>query len=80
MNRKICAYWELNSGSGDITVSYNNVPEDMKFNSSSGSEDISTILKAVQYATETSSLKQGIVGEGTYILNISSNSGTIVVK
>lgn len=70
---------EVSTGSGDIGISYGTPPQNLLFQISSGSEDVSVKLDDASYTMETSACKQGKIGDGTYSLTVNSDSGTVVI-
>ena len=70
----------LQTGSGDISVTYQNEPDSLTFDVASGSEDLSVKFSSADYQIETSAHKQGVIGNGEYRLTLNSNHGTIVIK
>ena len=70
----------LQTSSGDISVSYQNEPDSLNFDVSSGSEDLSVNFSSADYQIETSARKRGIIGNGEYQLTLNSDHGTIVIK
>ena len=70
----------LQTGSGDISVTYQNEPDSLTFDVASGSEDLSLKFSSVDYQIETSAHKQGVIGNGEYRLTLNSDHGTIVIK
>ena len=70
----------LQTGSGDISVTYQNEPDSLTFDVASGSEDLSLKFSSADYQIETSAHKQGVIGNGEYRLTLNSDHGTIVIK
>lgn len=70
----------LQTGSGDISVTYQNEPDSLTFDMASGSEDLSLKFSSANYQIETSAHKQGVIGNGEYRLTLNSDHGTIVIK
>ena len=70
----------LQTGSGDISVTYQNEPDSLTFDVTSGSEDLSVKFSSADYQIETSAHKQGVIGNGEYRLTLNSDHGTIVIK
>ena len=70
----------LQTGSGDISVTYQNEPDSLTFDVTSGSEDLSVKFSSADYQIETSAHKQGVIGTGEYRLTLNSDHGTIVIK
>ena len=70
----------LQTGSGDISISYQDKPDSLTFDVASGSEDLSVNFTSADYQIETSARKQGIIGKGEYQLTLNSDHGTIVIK
>ena len=70
----------LQTGSGDISISYQDKPDSLTFDVASGSEDLSVNFTNADYQIETSARKQGIIGKGEYQLTLNSDHGTIVIK
>ena len=70
----------LQTGSGDISVTYQNEPDSLTFDVTSGSEDLSVKFSSADYQIETSAHKQGLIGNGEYRLILNSDHGTIVIK
>ena len=70
----------LQTGSGDISVTYQNEPDSLTFDMASGSEDLSLKFSSAKYQIETSAHKQGVIGNGEYRLTLNSDHGTIVIK
>ena len=70
----------LQTGSGDISVTYQNEPDSLHFDVTSGSEDLSVKFSSADYQIETSAHKQGVIGNGEYRLTLNSDHGTIVIK
>lgn len=70
----------LQTGSGDISVTYQNEPDSLTFDMASGSEDLSLKFSSANYQIETSVHKQGVIGNGEYRLTLNSDHGTIVIK
>ena len=70
----------LQTGSGDISVTYQNEPDSLTFDVTSGSEDLSVKFSSADYQIETSAHKQGVIGNGDYRLTLNSDHGTIVIK
>ena len=70
----------LQTGSGDISVTYQNEPDSLTFDVASGSEDLSLKFSSANYQIETSAHKQGVIGNGEYRLTLNSDHGTIVIK
>ena len=70
----------LQTGSGDISVTYQNEPDSLTFDMTSGSEDLSLKFSSADYQIETSAHKQGVIGNGEYRLTLNSDHGTIVIK
>ena len=70
----------LQTGSGDISISYQDKPDSLTFDVASGSEDLSVNFTNADYQIETSARKQGVIGKGEYQLTLNSDHGTIVIK
>lgn len=70
----------LQTGSGDISVTYQNEPDSLTFDMASGSEDLTLKFSSANYQIETSAHKQGVIGNGEYRLTLNSDHGTIVIK
>lgn len=70
----------LQTGSGDISISYQDKPDSLTFDVASGSEDLSVNFTSADYQIETSARKQGVIGKGEYQLTLNSDHGTIVIK
>lgn len=70
----------IQTGSGDISLSYETPPENLEFDISSGSEDLSVGFSKAEYTKETDGHRQGAAGDGKHRLEIASDSGTVVVK
>lgn len=70
----------LQTGSGDISVTYQNEPDSLTIDMASGSEDLSLKFSSANYQIETSAHKQGVIGNGEYRLTLNSDHGTIVIK
>ena len=70
----------LQTGSGDISVTYQNEPDSLTFDVASGSEDLSLKFSSANYQIETSAHKQGVIGNGEHRLTLNSDHGTIVIK
>lgn len=71
---------QIHTGSGDISLGYETKPENLEFNITSGSEDLSVGLAGAEYRKETKKTRAGAIGGGKYALEIVSDSGTVVVK
>ena len=70
----------LQTGAGDISVTYQNEPDSLTFDVVSGSEDLSVKFSSADYQLETSARKQGVIGKGEYQVTLNSDHGTIVMK
>jgi len=70
----------IQSGSGDINITYQSKPENLDFAVTSGSKDITAHFDGANYSKETSENRQGTVGKGEFQLKINSDSGTVVIK
>lgn len=70
----------LRTGSGDINLNYQTSPDNLDFAVSSGSKDITTSFNGATYDKETTSCRQGIIGNGQNKLEIISDNGTIIVR
>lgn len=71
---------EVKTNSGDIGISSKKVPDDLSFDISAASEDISAELGKASYEIDKPSCKKGNIGKGEYTLVVNSDSGTVVVK
>ena len=60
----------LQTGSGDISISYQDKPDSLTFDVASGSEDLSVNFTSADYHIETSARKQGVIGKGEYQLTL----------
>ena len=70
----------IQTGSGDINLKYQATPDNLDFSVTSGSIDITTRFNGATYNTETTSSRQGIIGEGQHKLQVNSDNGTVVIK
>lgn len=70
----------IQSGSGDINITYQSKPENLDFAVTSSSKDITAHFDGANYSKETSESRQGTVGQGEFQLKINSDSGTVVIK
>ena len=70
----------LQTGSGDINLNYQTMPDNLDFGITSGSKDISVRFSGAVYTKETTECKQGVIGDGQYKLEVNSDNGTVVVK
>ena len=70
----------IQSGSGDINLTYQSKPESLEFAVTSGSKDITTNFDGATYSRETSESRQGVIGKGEFSLKVNSDSGTVVIK
>lgn len=70
----------MQSGSGDINLTYLPKPENLDFAVTSGSKDITAHFDGANYSKETSESKQGTIGKGEFELTVNSDSGTVVIK
>jgi DUF4097 and DUF4098 domain-containing protein YvlB len=70
----------IENSSGDITISFKTSPKDLSVNIATNSDDISCKLNNIEYTTNIPSNKKGIIGDGNYILAVSSDEGTIIVR
>lgn len=70
----------IQSGSGDINLSYQTKPKNLDFSVTSGSKDVTAHFEKATYEKATSEHIQGIIGNGEYHLDIISEGGTVVVK
>ena len=68
------------TGSGDITLSHETMPDNLSCHISSGSDDVTVQLKNAEFSTDTDGCKDGSIGKGENSLSIMSNSGTVIVK
>ncbi len=69
----------VETGSGDITVSYAAPPDDLAYEISSGSDDVTVDFPHDGPAVYTDGCRQGSIGKGQKSLSIVSDSGTVVV-
>ncbi|MEO3946776.1 DUF4097 family beta strand repeat-containing protein [Gorillibacterium sp. CAU 1737] len=70
----------IRTGSGDITVSYQENPASLSFLVSSLSEDVTVRFKNASYTADVPARKEGMVGAGVNRLSVSSDGGTIVIR
>lgn len=70
----------LQTGSGDINLNYQTSPDNLDFAVSSGSKDITTRFNGATYDKETTSCRQGMIGEGQNKLKVNSDNGTVIIK
>lgn len=70
----------IQSGSGDINLTYQPKPENLGFAVTSGSKDITARFDGANYSKETSESKQGTIGKGEFELTVNSDSGTVIIK
>ena len=70
----------LQTDSGDINLTYQAAPDNLSFSVSSGSDDVTARFNGAAYDKETTSCKEGKIGEGQNKLEIKSDNGTVVVK
>lgn len=70
----------VQTGSGDVSLSWQTAPEDLRFGITSGSKDVTVPWNGADYEKETASCKQGSIGSGQYLLEINSDSGTVAVR
>lgn len=70
----------VQTGSGDINLNYQSVPDNLDFGIASGSKDITARFNGATYTKEITACKQGMIGAGQYKLAINSDNGTVVVK
>lgn len=70
----------IDNSSGDITISFKSLPEDLSFNIATNSADINCKLDNADYSINTPSSKKGTIGTGSHSLSISSDEGTIIVR
>lgn len=71
---------DVNTGSGDISITYKASPQNLTFNITAVSKDISARLKDAKYTKETTACKQGVIGNGVYVLGVRSDSGTVIIR
>lgn len=70
----------VETDSGDISLSHETMPDNLSYNISSGSDDVTVQFQNAEYTTNTDGCKQGNVGNGQNNLSIMSDSGTVIVK
>ncbi len=70
----------IETGSGDITISHETQPDNLSYNVSSGSDDVTMQLQNAKSTTDTAGCKQGSIGKGKCSLSVMSDSGTISIK
>ena len=70
----------IETGSGDITISHGTQPDNLSYNVSSGSDDVTMQLQNAKATTDTAGCKQGSIGKGKCSLSVMSDSGTISIK
>lgn len=70
----------IETGSGDITISHRTQPDNLSYNVSSGSDDVTMQLQNAKSTTDTAGCKQGSIGKGKCSLSVMSDSGTISIK
>lgn len=68
----------IQSGSGDINLTYQLKPESFDFTVTSGSKDITANFDGANYSKETSESRQGTIGKGEFQLKVNSDIGTVV--
>ncbi len=71
---------DVETDSGDISLSHETMPDNLSYNISSGSDDVTVQFQNAEYTTNTDGCKQGNVGNGQNNLSIMSDSGTVIVK
>lgn len=70
----------LKTNSGDISLSHGTKPNDLSYDISTGSDDVTMQLSDTESTIDTEGCKQGIIGKGNSSLSIMSDSGTILIK
>lgn len=70
----------VETGSGDISVSYKTPPATLKLNATSDSSDISIGLDGFKETQSTEQSVAGTIGDAAHALELVSRSGTIAVK
>ena len=70
----------VETGSGDISLTHEAMPDNLSCHISSGSDDVTVQLKNAEFSTDTDGCKDGSIGKGENSLSIMSNSGTVIVK
>lgn len=70
----------VETGSGDITVSYITPPASLNLAASSNSSDISIGLNGFKESQRTENAVEGTIGDASHTLELVSRSGIIVVK
>ena len=71
---------KVQTDSGDVSVSHKESPTDLQLDVTTDSNDITMQLSNIDFTKDTSGCKQGNIGQGNNKLEISSSSGTIIVK
>ena len=71
---------KVQTDSGDVSVSHKESPTDLQLDVTTDSNDIAMQLSNIDFTKDTSGCKQGNIGQGNNKLEISSSSGTIIVK
>lgn len=71
---------KVQTDSGDVSVSHKESPTDLQLDVITDSNDITMQLSNIDFTKDTSGCKQGNIGQGNNKLEISSSSGTIIVK
>lgn len=70
----------VETDSGDISLSHETMPDNLSFNISSSSDDVTVQFQNAEYTTNTDGCKQGNIGNGQNNLSVTSDSGTVIVK
>ncbi|EON71257.1 DUF4097 family beta strand repeat-containing protein [Lysinibacillus sphaericus] len=70
----------VETGSGDITISYKDKPKSLKFIATSESSDITVHLDGYQKGTDSEKLQQGKIGDASNKLELISREGIIHVN
>ena len=71
---------DINTDSGDISVSYKIKPASLKLSVTSKSKDVSVRLDDLKLEVDTEGKKEGAIGRRNNSLKISSDTGTINIR